>query len=191
MSDDRWQTLGQKYLYRNPWCAFRVDEVMLPDGNTLDYGVLEGGGFAATVPITQEGNVVLVRQWRQPLGRFTLELPSGGVDAGESPETAARRELLEEAGYRAEGLEHLASINTSTGRTNEVCHLFRCRAIPDKEGPQPEPTEFVRPFEIPFSEAMEKVRGGEISDASTVLGLMWVACSGGYMPGKGSKDRVN
>lgn len=191
MSDDRWRTLGQKYLYRNPWCAFRVDEVMLPDGKTLDYGVLEGGGYAATVPITEDGNVVLVRQWRQPLGRFTLELPSGSVDEGENPEIAARRELLEEAGYRAEELKHLVSINTSTGRTNEVCHLFRCRAVPDPEGPQPEPTEFVRPFEIPFSEAMEKVQGGEISDASTVLGLMWVACSDGFAPGKDSEDRVH
>src|SRR3712207_4546068 len=122
----KWRTLGRDYLYRNPWCAFRVDDVQLPGGARIDYGVLESGGFAAVVPLTSDGDVVLVRQWRQPLGAFTLELPSGGVDRGEGPGMAAGRELFEETGYRAEGLEPLASVHTSTGRSTEVCHLFRC-----------------------------------------------------------------
>jgi ADP-ribose pyrophosphatase len=84
-----WRTLGRDYLYRNPWCAFRVDDVELPDGARIEYGVLESGGFAAVVPVTGGGEVVLVRQWRQPLGAFTLELPTGGVDAGEEPAQAA------------------------------------------------------------------------------------------------------
>ena len=109
MEEGSWRTLERRYLYRNPWCAFRVDEVELPGGATIEYGVLEGGGFASVVPLTEEGGVVLVRQWRQPLGAFTLELPSGGVDRGEDPREAAERELLEEAGFRAVGLEHLVS----------------------------------------------------------------------------------
>ena len=115
MEEGNWRTLERSYLYRNPWCAFRVDEVELPGGATIEYGVLEGGGFASVVPLTEEGGVVLVRQWRQPLGAFTLELPSGGVDRGEDPREAAERELLEEAGFRAVGLEHLVSIHVSTG----------------------------------------------------------------------------
>ena len=75
MEDGSWRTLERRYLYRNPWCAFRVDEVALPGGATIEYGVLEGGGFASVVPVTEEGTVVLVRQWRQPLSSFTLELP--------------------------------------------------------------------------------------------------------------------
>lgn len=166
--------LGREYLYRNPWCAFRVDEVRLPGGMEIEYGVLESGGFAAVVAVTDGGDVVLVRQWRQPVGGFTLELPSGGVDAGEDPFEAAGRELLEETGYRAEGLAHLTSVYTSTGRSTEVCHLFRCRAVPGG-GPRPEPTEFIRVVEVPLAEAVAMAVAGDISDAATVLGLLWPA----------------
>ena len=175
MEDGSWRTLERNYLYRNPWCAFRVDEVVLPSGATIEYGVLEGGGFASVVPVTDEGRVVLVRQWRQPLNSFTLELPSGGVDKGENPRVAVERELLEETGFRAGELEHLVSIHTSTGRTDEVCHLFSCRAVRDLEGPRPEPTEFIQVVELPFDEALKGVSNGTITDAATVLGLLWSA----------------
>jgi ADP-ribose pyrophosphatase len=173
MEDGSWRTLERSYLYRNPWCAFRVDEVVLPGGAAIEYGVLESGGFAAVVPLTDDGDVVLVSQWRQPLGSFTMELPSGGVDEGEDPGEAARRELFEETGFRAEGLEHLVSVHTSTGRTTEVCHLFRCLAVRDPKGPRPEATEFIEVVEMPLGEALGMVSEGGITDAATVLGLLW------------------
>jgi ADP-ribose pyrophosphatase len=178
MQEESWRTLGRGYLYQSPWCAFRVDEVELPGGARLEYGVLESGGFAAVVPVTGGEDVVLVRQWRQPLGAFTLELPSGGVDSGEKPEVAAVRELFEETGYRAQGLEHLVSVHTSTGRSTEVCHLFSCEAVRDERGPRPEPTEFIRVVEMPLREALDAVRGGGITDAATVLGLLLCASGG-------------
>ena len=172
MEDGSWRTLGREYLYKNPWCAFRLDDVELPSGERIEYGVLESGGFAAVVPVTRGGDVVLVRQWRQPLDAFTLELPSGGVDAGEEPGPAASRELFEETGFGAEKLEYLTSVHTSTGRSTEVCHLFRCEAVPDERGPQPEPTEFIRVVELPFRKALGMVSEGKITDAATVLGLL-------------------
>jgi ADP-ribose pyrophosphatase len=172
MEDGSWRTLGRNYLYKSPWCAFRVDGVELPDGARIEYGVLESGGYAAVVPVTGKGDVALVHQWRQPLEAFTLELPSGGVDAGEEPERAARRELFEETGYRAEKLEHLTSVHTSTGRSTEVCHLFWCEAVREERGPRPEPTEFIEVVELPFEEALRMASEGEIADAATVLGLL-------------------
>jgi ADP-ribose pyrophosphatase len=183
MGEESWRTLGREYLYQSPWCAFRVDDVKLPGGARIEYGVLESGGFAAVVPVTGGGDVVLVRQWRQPLSAFTLELPSGGVDAGEKPEQAARRELFEETGYRAQELEHLVSVHTSTGRSTEVCHLFRCAAVRDERGPRPEPTEFIRVRELPFAEAWRMVSGGGITDAATVLGLLLSAGDGAAIGG--------
>ena len=173
MEDGSWLTLGRDYLYRNPWCAFRVDEVRLPGGMEIEYGILESGGFAAVAAVTVGGEVVLVRQWRQPLAGFTLELPSGGVDRGEDPREAARRELLEETGYGAEGLKRLASVHVSTGRSTEVCHLFRCRAVRDERGPRQEPTEFIEVVKLPLEEAVRMALSGGISDAATVLGLLW------------------
>jgi ADP-ribose pyrophosphatase len=167
-----WQTIGREYLYKNPWCSFRVDDVELPSGARIEYGVLESGGFVAVVPVMRGGDVVLVRQWRQPLGAFTLELPSGGVDVGEAPELAARRELFEETGFRAEKLEYLISVHTSTGRSTEVCHLFRCEAVRDERGPHPEATEFIQVVELPFEEVLRMVSDGEVTDSATVLGLL-------------------
>jgi ADP-ribose pyrophosphatase len=181
MEDGSWRTLDRTYLYRSPWCSFRVDGVALPDGMEIEYAVLESGGFAAVVPVTQDGGVVLVRQWRQPLEAFTLELPSGGVEVGELPETAAGRELLEETGYRADRLEHLASMQTSTGRSTEVCHLFRCRAVRDEDGPRPEPTEHIRVVVMPLGRALEEVLAGRITDMATVLGLLWVGMGSGIV----------
>ena len=175
MDDGSWRTLGREYVYRSPWCAFRVDGVALPGGQEIEYGVLESGGIAAVVAVTGENEVVLVLQWRQTLGALTLELPSGGVDVGAEATEAARRELREEAGYRAEGLEWLTSVHTSTGRSTEVGHVFRCRAVKDGRGPAPEPTEFIRVVGVPFGEALAMVRDGRISDAATVLGLLWEA----------------
>jgi ADP-ribose pyrophosphatase len=177
--DYGWLTLGSEYLYRNPWCAFRVDEVRLPDGAEIEYGVLESAGFVAVVPVTEEGCVVLVRQWRQPVGSFTLELPGGGLERGENPRDAARKELLEETGYRAEDLSHLVSVHTSPGRSTEVCHLFRCRAVRTLSGPRPEPTEFVSAVELPLAEAVRKVFNGGITAATTVLGLLMLAGEAG------------
>ncbi len=170
--------MGTEYRFSNPWCSFRVDEVELPDGGRIGYGVLESGGFAAVVPVTGDGRVVLVRQWRQPVGGFTLELPGGGVEAGEDPCEAVRRELREEAGYEARDLVHMFSVHTSPGRSTEVCHLFRCRAEKSDRGPEPEPTEFVSAVELPLLEAREKASRGEITAATTVLGLLVAGDSG-------------
>ena len=173
--DGRWRTLGRQYLYESPWCSFRVDGVRLPDGARIEYGVLESAGFAAVVPVTEDGNVILVRQWRQPVEGFTLELPGGGVEGSEDPREAVRRELLEETGYRAGDISHLASLHTIPGRATEVCHLFRCRATRVLSGPQPEPTEFVSVVEMPLAEAAGKVLAGEITAATTALGLLMVS----------------
>jgi ADP-ribose pyrophosphatase len=152
-----------------------VDEARLPDGAEIEYGVLESAGFAAVVPMTQGGDVVLVRQWRQPVEGFTLELPGGGVEKGEDPRKAVRRELFEETGHRAEDLSHLASVHTSPGRATEVCYLFRCQAVRVSSGPRPEPTEFVSVVEMPLAEAVKRVYGGEITAATTILGLLMVS----------------
>ncbi len=173
--DGRWLTLGREYLYESPWCSFRVDGVRLPDGARIEYGVLESAGFAAVVPVTESGSVALVQQWRQPVEAFTLELPGGGVEGGEDPREAVRRELLEETGYRAEDISHLATLHTSPGRATEVCHLFQCRAERTISGPQPESTEFISVVEVPLDEAVRRALSGEITAATTVLGLLMVS----------------
>ena len=104
-----------------------------------------------------------------------MKLPSGGGDKGEDPRAAAERDLFKETCFRASRLEHLVSFHTSTGRTDEVCQLFRCRAVRDPGGPRPEPTEFIRVVELPYREALKGISDGAVTDAATVLGLLWSA----------------
>ena len=147
----------------------------MPDGARIEYGVLESAGFAAAVPVTESGSVVLVRQWRQPIEAFTLELPGGGVEGGEDPRETVSRELLEETGYQAEDISPLATLHTSPGRATEVCHLFQCRAVRAISRLWPEPTEFISVVEVPLDEAVGRALSGEITAATTVLGLLMVS----------------
>lgn len=170
MDNGSWRTIGRDYLYRSPWFDFRLDEVELPSGEKIEYGVFEGREVAVVLALTGSGGVVMVRQWRQPLQDFCLSLPGGMVDAGEEPEAAARRELLEETGYAAEDMELLFRVHLSPGRTSEVCYVFRCIAE-GVSSRRPDPTEFIEVVEFGVEEAKEKVFAGEITDVATVLAL--------------------
>ena len=130
--------------------------------------VVRHPGAVAVVAMAGE-DVVLVRQFREPLRRSLLEIPAGVRDIeGEAPEETARREVLEETGYRTSGLEPLGRIHSAPGYTEEVVELFWGRAE-EGEGPQEEGLEVVT---VPFSDAVDACLRGEITDAKSVAGLL-------------------
>jgi ADP-ribose pyrophosphatase len=127
------------------------------------------GGFVKVLPVTREGDVVFVRQYRHALGRTTLELPAGGLHRGEEPEAAARRELAEETGLAPGTLEHLGTFNTSPGRISERGWVFLATdCVPDPAAVQDEPTE---PVHVPLAEAFDLI-GGEVADAASTIALL-------------------
>lgn len=132
--------------------------------------VVHHPGSAAVVTVTPEGNVVLIRQLREPLREALLEIPAGILDPGEDPRETARRELEEETGYRAERLERLGRVHTSPGFTDEVMHLFVAEA--KRVGDTEDGIELV---ELTPSEAVAAVRGGRITDAKTAVALLLAA----------------
>ena len=130
--------------------------------------VVKHPGACAVVAVTPEGDVLLVRQFRESVRQELLEIPAGVLEVGESGEECAARELLEETGYRATKLESLGTIVTSPGFTNERIELFRADAEPAGH-----PTEEdVHPVTMRISRALETIAGGEITDAKTFLGLL-------------------
>ena len=151
---------------------FSVDhlEVELADGSHAWREVVHHHGGAGVVAI-QSGRVCLVRQYRGVLGRVTLEIPAGKLEAGEQGESCAARELVEETGLRAEKLVHLATVLGSPGFTDEHTEVFLAQGLSQGTS-RPAEGEVVRVVWIPLDEVMHAISAGLIQDGKTVAGVL-------------------
>lgn len=126
MRDLTWKKLSSTYVHKSAWATLRCDVCEMPDGRIKDdYYVLEYPNWVNAVAITEEGKVVMVRQYRHAAEIVSLEIPGGVIDGDEAPEHAIKRELLEETGYEFDNIELLTSIyaNPSTGNNVTYCYL--------------------------------------------------------------------
>ena len=130
------------------------------------------------MPFVSDDRVLLIRQYRHATGGTILEAPAGKLDAGEAPEACAARELIEETGYRAGRIEHLSSIWTTPGFTDEVIHLYSAHDL-THVGQQLEDDEVIELVELPLAEAIEQVYSAELVDAKTSLALLLAARAAG------------
>jgi len=145
----------------------RVEVQSRPEG---EYDIVRHPGSAAVVPITPEGDVLLVRQLRPALGRSLVEVPAGLLDQHEEDAlSCAARELFEETGYRHASIEFLGGCFPSPGYTDEYVHLFVATTRAEPEGPPEEGVEVLRQ---PFDQMVAAARAGRIRDAKTALALL-------------------
>ncbi|MHB1179558.1 MAG: NUDIX hydrolase [Daejeonella sp.] len=120
-----WERISSKYLVRADWATLRVDTCRMPDGTVIpDYYVLEYPDWVNVVALTEDNQVILVRQYRHAAGEEILELPGGVMEKGESPEQAARRELLEETGYEFDKVEFLSELYANPATATNKTHCF-------------------------------------------------------------------
>lgn len=169
-----WQQLTSRRVYANKWMAVREDQVRLPDGRETIYGVVDCGNCVGVLPFVDRDHVLLVGQFRYVAQRFTWEMPTGGVRAGESLEAAAQRELEEEAGRRARRLAWISSYHTSKSVMNETAHLYLGEELSPAERP-PDETEFIERRVFPFREVLGMVQRAEITDSMTVIAVLHAA----------------
>jgi len=128
MSDLKWEKLASKYLVKEQWATLRVDTCRMPNGTLIDdYYVLEYPGWVNAIALTEENEVILIRQYRHGAEEIILELPGGCIDAGENPEQAVKRELLEETGYEFESIELICQLyaNPSTSGNITTSYLAK------------------------------------------------------------------
>jgi len=161
-------------IYDGRIVRFRVDTVALPDGSTVKREVILTPGAVVIIPLTDDGRVRLVRQYRSAAGEFMLELPAGTLEPGESPAAAAPRELAEETGDRAAHWERLTGFYTIPGICDEYLHLFLATGLTPGE-PNREADEFIEVVTLPLEEALSMVKTGTIYDAKTMIGLLLAA----------------
>ena len=168
-----WERLRSERLLETPYFALRSDRLRLPDGEIKDpYYVVERPDAAIIFPLTREGEVVLVRQYRPPLERMELGLPAGLVEEGERPEAAARRELLEETGYSGGEWEPLGSLASSPSLKDNWAYLFLARGVEETSAPDPDEHELVEVIKVPVEELPDLVLTGEIVSSSGVAAVM-------------------
>ena len=170
---EAWKRLRSERLLETPYFALRSDRLRLPGGAVKDpYYVVERPDAAIIFPLTGEGEVVLVRQYRPPLERMELGLPAGLVEEGEKPEDAARRELLEETGYSGDQWEPLGSLASSPSLKDNWAYLFLARGVEESAPPDPDEHELVEVVRVPVGDLTGLIRSGEIVSSSGVAAIM-------------------
>ena len=159
--------------------TLRVDRVALPGGPVLDeYHVVEYPDWACVLALTDDGDAVLVEQYRYGVDRVLLELPAGMVDAGEDPAAAARRELAEETGYHARQWDALGRLAVEPGRHTNYGHVFVARGCRRVAAPAPEPSEDLRVRVVPAPTLPALVEAGEIAHGVHAAAVFWAKARG-------------
>lgn len=154
---------------------FRVvrENIASPSGRVKTRDIIRHPGACVIVPLLDDGRVCLIRNWRVAVNQTLIELPAGTLEPPEPPGVTAERELIEETGYRAKKIEFLHSFFLSPGILDERMHLYLATGLTAGETAREEGEEMEN-WLVPWDEAVALVSRGEIQDAKTIVGLMWV-----------------
>ena len=168
------KTVNSKRVYEGRMISLRVDTVELPEKKYSTREIVEHPGAAVVVPITDDGKVIMVRQFRKPVEEFLLEVPAGKLDKGEDPYICAHRELKEETGYESGDMKYLLSFYSSPGFSNEIMHLFVAKDLVAGEA-TPDEDEYIELEEYEMDVLLSMVHEGKIKDSKTIIAIMAVS----------------
>jgi len=160
-----------KTVYQGP--VFRIESGILrePGGVRARRDIIRHSGSVAVLPVRPDGRVILVRQYRCAYGRPVIELPAGRIDKGESPLSAAKRELREETGLGARKWERLLRILPSPGFCDETVTIYRATGLFESRA-EPDPDERIEILDLTRAAAVRLVGTGKVEDAKTVVALL-------------------
>lgn len=173
------RAITEEVVYQSRLLRVARGTFQAPDGTEFERDVVHHPGWVAVVPLTDDGHVVCVRQYRAAVGAWLLEIPAGLRDVdGEAPEVTASRELAEEAGLAAETLQLVATIHNSPGFADEQGFVFLATGLSevplDRQGIEEDHMEIVR---VRVADAAQLIASGAITDAKSVVGLLLAAAS--------------
>jgi len=163
-------TIKTENIYQGGIIDVEKLTVLLPNGKTAFRDIVRHKGASAVVPITKDGRILLVQQYRKPNECLSIEIPAGKLDANEEPEICARREMEEETGYRCNKIEKLFSMQSTPGFSDEIIHVYLAQ---DLEIGQVhlDADEFVTVLSVTFHDAVQMIRDNRIVDGKTIAGI--------------------
>ena len=169
---EEFKRLDRRLVYHGTIIDYYRDTIQVPNGNIAEWDFIGHKGAAAVVPVREDGKLLMVRQWRNALDRYTLEIPAGKLDSvNEDPLDCATRELREETGLSAERMTHLTTLLTTPGFCTEKIAVYLAQGLSQGDT-HPDEDEFLGLVRLPLEEAFEMVMRGEICDGKTICGLM-------------------
>ena len=169
----REEKLASEQVFHGRLLDVRRDSVRLPNGSTAVREYVVHPGAVMVVPILEDGRLVVERQYRYPMGRVMLEFPAGKIDAGEPPLACAMRELTEETGYAAGEWARAGILHNAIAYSTEGIEIWFARGlVPGERGL--DDGEFLDVLAASFDDLMQMSQRGELTDAKTLIGLMWL-----------------
>lgn len=175
MVDMKWKILSSEYLFKDLWFKVRKDRCQKPDGGIVDpYYVYEFPAWVTALALTEDGKVIMERQYRHAIGEICLELPGGCVDdTDKSFEEAVARELLEETGYAFSSYEYLGKISANPSTNNNLMHMFLARGGKKVSGQKLDPNEEIQVELVTIAELKAMVRENKILQAMHVTSILY------------------
>ena len=172
MSDLTEERISSTRVFDGVLLKVYKDEVELPNGRRSVREYIKHPGAAVMVPVSENGNIIMERQYRYPVGDVMWELPAGKIDEGEDPIESAKRELQEETGYEAARFTSLGKLHPGIGYSDEVIYLYLAEDLTFHEEAQ-DHDEFIETFELSLTGALDAIRTGKITDAKSMVSLFW------------------
>lgn len=165
------KTMKSEKIYEGKVVTLRVDTIELPNRKYSKREIIEHSGAVAIVAVTDNKEIIMVKQYRKAIEDFLLELPAGKLDYNEDPLDCAKRELKEETGYESDNIELLCEIHTSPGFSNEKIHIFLARDLKEGE-PDLDEGEYLEVDKIEIKTILNMIYRNEITDSKSISGIL-------------------
>ena len=163
------RTIDVENIYKGSIISLEKLTIQFSNGRTATRDIIRHPGAAMVIPVTEDGCVLMVRQFRKPVEMVCLEMPAGKLDKGEDPLECAKRELEEETGYKAKDIKHILSTNTAVGFSDEIIHIYLATGLEEGKA-NPDEDEYLEVEKIKIDDLINMIFQGKINDAKTIIG---------------------